>query len=263
MSELPDGPLPAAATGRFARAALFADVHGNAWALRAAVADAQRSGVDAHFHLGCLTWGPRPREVLEIAAGSPVPTFFLRGNGDRAAWEMAGGRRPAARAVDAWMVEAHGPEVIEAIAGWPVALVTEIDDLGQVRLCHGSPRSDLELLTPDTPAGRVAAACQGVAETTVVHGHTHLQYQRTIAEKRLAGCGSVGLPYTTEPGYAYWSLVDAFGIHGRRTPYDVNQAVTEVRASDYPDAERFAKTLFRPPTPAEIIADAHVREFAD
>jgi predicted phosphodiesterase len=255
--------LDATYTGRFERVALFADVHGNPWALRAAVAEAQSVGVDAYFFLGCLTWGPKPREVVEMATNASVPTFLLRGNGDRAAWEIATGARPAERPVDRWMVEAHGPDVVELIGTWPSALIVEVADHGRVRLCHGSPRSDIELLTPRTPQHRIAEACRGVAEATIVHGHTHLQYQRTSAGKRIAGCGSVGLPYTEDPGFAYWTLVDASGVHAQRTRYDVASTAARVRESGYPEAERFVRNLLTPPTPSEIIADAETREFSD
>jgi len=255
--------LAAVRTGRFERIALFADVHGNPWALRAAVAQAERLGTDAHFYLGCLTWGPHPREVVEIATAAPVPTFLLRGNGDRAAWEIATGRRSADRPVHQWIVDAHGPHVIAQIGTWPSALTVDVAGHGPVRLCHGSPRSDIELLTPQTPEQRVLDACRGVDEHTVVHGHTHLQYQRPCAGRHIVGCGSVGLPYTEDVGFAYWTLIDSSGIHPQQTPYDLSSAVAAVRGSDYPDAERFATSLLTPPTPADIIADAEAREFSD
>ena len=50
---------------------------------------------------------------------------------------------------------------------------------------------------------------------TVVCGHTHTQYERTVGGVRVVNAGSVGMPYEEEPG-AYW-LLDL--VH-RRTPYD-------------------------------------------
>ena len=37
-------------------------------------------------------------------------------------------------------------------------------------------------------------------------GHTHMQFERTIAGKRVVNSGSVGMPYEDEPG-AYWTLL--------------------------------------------------------
>ena len=52
-------------------------------------------------------------------------------------------------------------------------------------LCHGSPRSDTEILTAASSRRRVDAALAGVREPLVVHGHTHHQYDHG----RVAGAG--------------------------------------------------------------------------
>ena len=49
----------------------------------------------------------------------------------------------------------------------------------------------------------------------VVCGHTHIQFDRKIAGKRVVNSGSVGRPYENEPG-AYWTL----DLEHRRTPYE-------------------------------------------
>ncbi len=257
------GPLAATHTGTHRRVALFADVHGNRPALQAAVSAAQAAGADAHFYLGCLTWGPAPREVFALAERADVPVFFLRGNGERAAIELGSGQRSPVGDVDEWMVPAHGPELLARLAGLPAALTATVDGLGTVRLCHGSPRSDVELLTPGTSADRIGAACAGTTEDIVVHGHTHLQYSRASAGRRIVGCGSVGLPYTEQPGAAYWTLIDASGVHPQRTPVDLEEAAAFVRSTGYPAAERYVGQLLSPPTPAEIVADAEAKLFSD
>jgi predicted phosphodiesterase len=48
----------------------------------------------------------------------------------------------------------------------------------------------------------------------VVCGHTHMQFDREIAGRRVVNSGSVGRPYD-EPG-AYWTL----DLEHRRTDYD-------------------------------------------
>jgi hypothetical protein len=42
-----------------------------------------------------------------------------------------------------------------------------------------------------------------------------MQFERTIAGKRVVNSGSVGMPYEDEPG-AYWTL----DLEHRRTPYE-------------------------------------------
>lgn len=262
--EDPDAsPLAADDTGTHRRVALFADVHGNLPALQAAVAAAGDAGAEAHVYLGCLTWGPAPRQVFALAEQADVPVYFLRGNGERAAIEIGSGVRAPLTAVDEWMVPAHGPELLGRLARMPAALTVTVDGLGSVRLCHGSPRSDTELLTPGASADRIAAACAGTAERIVVHGHTHLQYSRDGAGRRIVGCGSVGLPYTEEPGAAYWTLIDGSGVQPQRTPVDLEETAAFVRSTGYPAAERYVGQLVSPPTPAEIIDDAEAKQFSD
>jgi predicted phosphodiesterase len=265
------GPLPAVdagsfdagsfEAGSFERVALFADVHGNAVALRAALSAAAEQGAQAHLYLGCLTWGPEPREVVALALGAGVPVRFLRGNGERAVLELAAGEREPLDERDPWMVAAHG-DLVDTVATWPRALTVLVGER-RLRLCHGSPRSDVELLTPQTPQARLDEACAGVEEAVVVHGHTHLQYTRKAAPRTVVGCGSVGIPYTTEPGAAYWCLADSDGVHPQRTPYDVEEASAAIRATGYPQAERYIDSLVSPPTPDEIIADAEGKQFSD
>ena len=49
----------------------------------------------------------------------------------------------------------------------------------------------------------------------VVCGHTHMQFDRVVAGRRVINSGSVGMPYEDEPG-AYWTL----DLVHRRTPYE-------------------------------------------
>lgn len=248
--------------GAFARVALLADVHGNVAAL-AGVLDEIRGAVDAVCFLGCLTWGPAPVEVLSMAAGVKVPAYFLRGNGERAVLELAAGVREREHPSDDWMVQAHGADGLTRLGRFPEALTVTVPGGRNARLCHGSPRSDVELLTPESSPDRLSAACRGVAEPIVVHGHTHLQYQRTVAGRVVAGCGSVGLPYTDGPAAAFWTMLDADGVHPRRTEYDVTAAIRAIRAGTYPSAERYLESLLRPPRPADIILDAESKLFSD
>ena len=77
----------------------------------------------------------------------------------------------------------------------------------------------------------------------------------------MIGAGSVGMPYTTGPFGANWTLL---GLHVRQliTPYNYDTARRRTLAAGYPD-ERYLKTLRNPPTPDEIIADAETRLFSD
>ena len=55
-------------------------------------------------------------------------------------------------------------------------------------------------------------------------GHTHTQFERTIAGKRVLNSGSVGMPYEDAPG-AYWML----DLEHRRTEYEGAPALQSSR----------------------------------
>jgi diadenosine tetraphosphatase ApaH/serine/threonine PP2A family protein phosphatase len=94
----------------------------------------------------------------------------------------------------------------------------------------------------------------GVAEATVVCGHTHVQFDRVVAGRRLVNPGSVGMPYEDLPG-ARWCLLGP-GVELRTTPYDLAAAAKRIRATELPEPEEFAEVVTRPPT-----AEEATREF--
>lgn len=130
--------------------------------------------------------------------------------------------------------------------------VIAVDGLGDILFCHGSPRSDEEILTEASPDICVGEALTGVAQRVVVCGHRHMQFDWCVGEVRVVNAGSVGMPYG-ELG-AYWLLLGP-GVALRRTSYDLVAAAAVIRASGYPLAEDFADhNLLAPPTAAEAIA---------
>jgi predicted phosphodiesterase len=129
-----------------------------------------------------------------------------------------------------------------------------------VRFCHGSPRSDEECVTPETPEERVREFMTGVDERVVVTAHVHIQFDRDVAAVRSVNAGSVGLPYEGRPG-AYWALLGP-DVELRRTAYDVDEAVAAYRDSGFPDPEPLVDLLLQPPAPAEVIEHAEQVVFA-
>jgi putative phosphoesterase len=247
----------------YTRIALLSDVHGNLPALMAVLADVAASDVDAVVNLGCLTFGPQPSEVVRQLLGCGLPVHSVRGNGERAVLEMTyDGRECTHR--DTFVVSAHDPEALEFVAGTRPLVRFEIEGLGQVVACHGSPRSDVELVTPETPEPRLRAAMAGLEDCAVVaSGHTHLQFVRPLPGLLSVNPGSVGLPYHDGPPGARWMVMDAGGAHARVTAYDLDAAVRAVEDLGYPAADRWRESLLRPPRFAEIVADAESREFSD
>src|SRR5262245_46376884 len=183
---------------RATKLAVLSDVHGNATALAAVLAEVEREWPDLVVFGGDLTWGPEPNETLELVHGVETATALVRGNADRAVVEcaarLASGDGEPLTAREVWMVERHDATARAFLAGFADHVVVEVAGLGAVRICHGSPRSDEEIVTPATPEERVREFMEGVPERVLVTAHTHLQFDRAVAGIRSLNAGSVGMP---------------------------------------------------------------------
>lgn len=229
------------------RVATLYDIHGNLRALEAVLVELERWSPDRVLIGGDVSLGPMPREVLERLATLGERVVYLRGNCDR---EMVAARAGAANESPwgvrtRWAVERLTDAQVALLASLPTTITLDVDRLGEVLFCHGSPRRDDEILTRESPAARLRAAMDGRALRRVVHGHTHVQYERTVDGTHWICPGSVGIPYENEPG-AYWAT---FGpdVTLRRTPYDLEPAIADVRAVGFPDAEEFIDKYLRKP----------------
>lgn len=235
------------------RVAALYDVHGNVFALEAALAEARAAGADLVVFGGDLAWGPLPRQTLERAMDPGLPALYVRGNADRS---VAGAADPE----EGWVAEVTGwcraqleERHRDFLMGQPGSVELVVGGLGAVHLCHGSPRGDEEALTSLTTDDRLREALAGVDAAVVVCGHTHVQFDRTSGSTRVVNAGSVGLPYEGRPG-AYWCLLDEDGVSLRRTGYDFAAAAEAVRLSGCPYAAEFAADVTAPPEPDEAIA---------
>lgn len=235
------------------RIAVVSDVHGNAPALAAVLAEIEREQPDLVVSCGDLTWGPLPEETYELARG--LNARFVRGNADRAVLEEVSETEK-----EQWMQARHTDEMRAFLAGFDEHVVVDVDGLGAVRFCHGSPRTDEECVTPETPDERVREFSQGVEERVIVTGHVHIQFDREVAGIRSVNSGSVGLPYEGRPG-AYWAMLGP-DVELRRTEYDVEETIERYRASGQPGVEQIVEMMLEPPEPREVIDHAEKVVFA-
>jgi putative phosphoesterase len=237
----------------------MSDVHGNPVAMTAVAREVLASRPDAVAFCGDLTWGPIPEEtwrvVTELRECVGASVFFVRGNAERALADLRAGtqgRRPTLR--ERWLLTQHAEETLDALETFSPTVTLEIDGLGATRFCHGSPRSDEELITPATPDKRMKALLDRVDEDVLVSAHAHIQFDRRVAGIRSINPGSVGMPYEGVPG-AYWALLGP-DVELRRTDYELEDAIAAYRATDDPLAEAIVETLTAPPAPGLAIAAA-------
>lgn len=245
------------------RVAVISDVHANVPALEAVLAEIEQANVDLVVSCGDLTWGVEPDRTVELIAALGARAVCVRGNGDRAVLELAREQRPASRPREVWMATQHSAASVQFVAAFPFSVLVHVNGLGAVRFCHGSPRSDTEVITPETPEERFAELAAGIDEKVLVTGHTHLQFDRRVAGRRSVNPGSVGLPFhEASPGTAYWALLSE-DVELRRTSYDVSGSLEAGTRLGDPAAETITALLTAPPSPREIIDDAESKVFTD
>jgi putative phosphoesterase len=233
------------------RIAVIADVHGNAPALDAVLAEVERESPELVVLAGDAAGGLWQGAVLDRLMVLDRARF-VRGNVDRVmvqafdeGWTFDPEERTPWRKAGGWIAERMTKEHRDFLTSFEETAA--VDD---VLVCHGSPRSDDETMTSLTPEADLREMLAGVDQPLVVCGHTHVQFDRTIGRTRIVNAGSVGMPFQA-PSAAYWLLLGP-EPELRRTDYDVERTAAEIRASDYWDAENGASQLLDPPDPHQM-----------
>jgi predicted phosphodiesterase len=235
------------------RVAVLADIHGNLPALEAVLAEVEAARPDAIVIAGDVAAGPMPVATLKRLAELGGRARYVMGNGDREMVDAFDGRGPQPE----WMMTAWAATQLDgagrdALASYLPTITLDIDGLGPTLFCHGSPRSDDEMLTSFTGQECLGPILEGVAERTIVCGHTHRQFDRQVAGRRLVNAGAVGMPYEGDAA-AFWALLGT-DVNLRRTEYNIDAAVAVLRASGAPDVEELMlrESLLEPADPDEV-----------
>ena len=200
------------------RVAALYDIHGNLPALEAVLGE-----VDADLIVvgGDVAPGPLVDACFERLDALDVPVRWVMGNGDR-----------------------------EELSAERLARFEPTVEVDGVLYCHGSPRSDEEMITQITPRERLAPMLEGVTADVVVCGHTHHQFELAVDGRRVVNAGSIGLPYQGDAA-AFWLVVSGPEVEFRRTAYDVQPAIELFK--DVPElAESVQASLVEPISASEI-----------
>jgi predicted phosphodiesterase len=223
------------------RVAALYDIHGNLPALEAVLAELGGENVDRIVIGGDVAAGPFPEETVARLRTLGAQVSFIRGNADR---ELAEGPEKMPETVRDWLVPRVSESLRAELGSWPGQARLDVDGLGEVLFCHATPRNDEEIFTELTPDEIVAEMFAAAPPVTVV-GHTHMQVDRRVGDRRIVNAGSVGLPYEGKPG-AYWALLGP-DVEHRRTEYDVVGLVKSASTVGVPD-EFYRESLVTPET---------------
>jgi predicted phosphodiesterase len=224
------------------------------------LAEIEREAVDHIVVGGDVANGPLPAATLDALTALDVPLSYVMGNGDLEVAAAYDGEQlaasvlaesPAARA-SVFAAARIGAQHRALIESFEPTVTLTIDGLGSVLFCHGSPRSDTEIITVLTPEDRIGEMlADGGYPATIVGGHTHRMFDRNIHRWRVINAGSVGMPYEGRAG-AFWALLGP-GVELRYTDYDVPAALADLRAGGFDDIdEMFEESLINPMDPDAV-----------
>ncbi|MBS1602712.1 MAG: metallophosphoesterase family protein [Bacteroidetes bacterium] len=249
------------------RIALLADIHGNAVALEAVLANIDREGgADEYWILGdVVALGPDPVGVMERLALLPG-LRMIRGNTDR---YVVFGDRPSPTLDEArqdpkllptlvevagtfaWtqgMVTAAG--LFERLRDLPLELRVTLPDGTRLLGVHASPqRDDGTGVYPGIKDHELEALFDGCDDTLVCMGHTHLPFEHRWKGIHLVNPGAVSLSLTADRDAHYAILEatrDGYTLNPRRVPYDHQLVIDQLIRAGHPGRAFLIKHLSRP-----------------
>lgn len=238
------------------------DIHGNLPALNAVLSEVELIAPDVVVVGGDVASGPMPGVTLDRLLLLNFPIAWVRGNADR---ELAAAfdRRHDAddlatpdlwQTLTRWGASTLAADHRRLLDSFQETVTMDTDGLGSVLFCHGSPRSDEEILTAISSEDRLSEILAGVEVDVVICGHTHHQFDRTAAGERLVNAGSVGMPYEGTVGVAYWAALLGPDVELRHTHYDFAEARSAIRMAGFPAADELIAYLETAPAAEEVAA---------
>lgn len=243
--------------------ALIADIHGNAVALDAVVAELEEIDPDRTVCLGDIAAGPQPAAALDrirelapdVVKGNHEggllgdPAFDpRRAEADEETLEMV-------RDLTAWSAEQLTDDQLDYVRSFPESVTVPLPGGVDLRCFHGSPASFEDRIQASTPPAALDDALGAVEAAVIAVGHTHLQFCRRYDGAILLNPGSVGANLQAErPSaqirsgpWAEWALLTveprSISLDLRRTPYDPTGLAAAARENGMPHAEWFLERI--------------------
>lgn len=214
------------------RLAILADIHGNLPALEAVQRDLAQFALDHVLVAGdVVNWGPFSAQAMERVVNERWAV--IRGNNEFYLLEHQTPREPEAwrhYTMPPWLKRQLAGRWHSTIAAWPDTLSLRYPDAPPIRVVHGSPRSNTESLYPTTTEAELGPMLAGLAERTLISGHTHLPMDRRGAGWHLLNPGAVGLPLDGTFPASYMLLEARNGdwcATFRQAPYDLEPLFRE------------------------------------
>jgi predicted phosphodiesterase len=233
------------------RLALFSDVHGNAVAFRAMLADLGKRDVDQVVCLGDhAQGGAQPAECLELLRELGCPAVM--GNSDHFLLTFDPGEEEVTQAqveTARWSQSRLSEELLVFHRRFEPTVELDLGDGRSLLAFHATPRSRDELIGPWMEEKDFRAPFDGVEATVFAGGHAHQQWARGLGDSYYVNPGSVGLAVDHLQGdddvradsYAEYAVltVESPGlrVEFRRIPFDPAEVIEAIGGSGMPHPE--------------------------
>lgn len=224
--------------------AFISDIHGNATALEAVLADIEKKQADKIVVLGDICYrGPEPKRSLDMVRN--LDTDVIRGNADD--WVYRGikeGEVPdkaldIMRKEQQWTASHLTKDELNYLGNLPSQLTINLTETIKVHGFHATPESLFDVVKPtETDESLEDKLMRDQTANIFLYGHIHLPYVRYINGKCVANLGSVGLPFDGLNQASYLMAEgdgNQFNIGIQRVPYNIEKVKDQLKEADYPN----------------------------
>ena len=243
------------------RIALLSDVHGNATALEAVLADAESQAVTDYWFLGDLLMpGTGRRNILDKLERLPI-SLQVRGNWEDSLWHALHQKLDLTRPSHLYLtklchfvLEEIHPEEIDRMRDLPLQVLTEVAGL-KIAVSHHLPDKNWgrELIHIGNQSD-FDRLFEGNEAVIAIYGHIHQQFLRYgTGGQLIINPGSIGQPFFLDATLrqdlrAQYAIleVDETGLKDvdmRRVAYDVEQELARARELQLPYYEIYEESL--------------------
>ena len=243
------------------RIALLSDVHGNATALEAVLADAESQAVTDYWFLGDLLMpGTGRRNILDRLEQLPI-SLQVRGNWEDSLWHALHQKLDLTRPSHLYLtklchfvLEEIHPEEIDRMRELPLQVLTEVAGL-KIAVSHHLPDKNWgrELIHIGNQSD-FDRLFEGNEAVIAIYGHIHQQFLRYgTGGQLIINPGSIGQPFFLDTTLrqdlrAQYAIleIDETGLKDidmRRVAYDVEQELARARELQLPYYEIYEESL--------------------
>ncbi|WP_173917379.1 metallophosphoesterase [Halobacillus sp. Marseille-Q1614] len=233
------------------RLAFISDIHGNAQALEAVLADLKKREIDRLFVLGDLAFrGLEPERSVQMVR--ELDAKVIKGNADE--WVVRGvqhGEVPDEVIDDMneekeWTTNNMSSESVYYLDQLPSEINEDYEGV-HIHGFHAAPDDLFEVVQPSSTKETMKEKLMKNDKADIyIYGHIHKPYVRHIDGKIIINTGSVGLPFDglAQPSYAMVDIEEeGVQVSIIRTSYDLEETVEDVKSSDYPQKKLLSNLL--------------------